>query len=86
MQADGHAERIAALAMNKPRADRLGADQGLGVGKSGVLTARAGRYGWFYRREQAKRAEVGVLVDDPLRENAAMKALGVMKTRNGAGL
>jgi hypothetical protein len=31
-------------------------------------------------------AEVGVLVDDPVCEDAAMKALGVVETRNGAGL
>jgi hypothetical protein len=36
---------------------------------------------------KAKRAaKVGVVVDDPVREDAAMKALGVMETRNGAGL
>jgi hypothetical protein len=51
------------------------------------LRPRGAVHAWFYRREQAKRAaKVGVLVDDLVREDPAMKALGVMETRNGVGL
>ncbi len=41
----------------------------------------------FHRQAQAKRvAKVGAVLGDPVREDAAMKPLGVIETRHGARL